>query len=150
MSTNRLRALLCTVLLATAASVITTMPAQAAAPQGSTHLSNASQWLANGSATIVSGSVMTVAGLGAGVIASVETVGDVSVIVLTSAVDGSRASVRLSGQAARQASTLAGASVEVLALASGMVLVTAGQVLAFIPNELGRALLHSSRVDQRG
>lgn len=117
----------------------------APAPQGSTHLSNASQWAADGSAIVLSGALVTVAASGAVVLASVEVVGDASVVVLTSAADGVSASVRLSGQAARQASTAVGASVEVVAQSSGYMLIAAGKVLAFVPNELGRALLYSAR-----
>ncbi|WP_426196736.1 hypothetical protein [Massilia sp. DWR3-1-1] len=115
-----------------------------AGPQGSTHLSNASAWVANGSATVVTGSLMTLAGVGGLVLASVEVAGDASVVVLTGAADGIGASVRLSGQGARNAALVAGASVEVVARASGYLLIASGQVIAFIPNALGRALLHDA------
>jgi len=121
-----------------------------AGPQGSTHLSNASSMLVDGSATIVNGSLVTVAGAGSMVVASVEVVGDAMVVVLTGVADASRATLRLSGQAARQASMVAGASVEVVALSTGYLLVSAGRVLAFVPNEIGKALLHNSRVAERG
>jgi hypothetical protein len=119
-------------------------------PQGSTHLSNASGAVLNGSAVLVGGSLYTFAAGGAMVVASIEVVGDASVVVLKGAADGVSASVRLSGEAAHQASLVAGASVEVVAISTGYILVTAGRVLAFVPNELGRALLHSSRVAERG
>ncbi|MDB5961626.1 MAG: hypothetical protein JWP59_2920 [Massilia sp.] len=118
-------------------------------PQGSTHLSNASNLVADGSATVIGGSLLTVAAAGSVVVASVEVAGDASVLVLRGAADGVTASVRLSGQAARNASNVAGASVEVVALSTGYLLVTAGRVIAFVPNEIGRALLHSSRVAER-
>lgn len=126
------------------------LPASAAGQQGSTHLSNASEALANGSAVVATGSLLTVAAAGSVVVASVEVVGDASVVVLTSAVDGSKATVRLSGQAARGASNAVGASVEMVALSTGYLLVTAGRVLAFVPNEIGKSLLHNSRVADRG
>ena len=119
-------------------------------PQGSTHLSNASGAVLNGSAVLVGGSLYTFAAGGAMVVASIEVVGDASVVVLKGSLDGVSASVRLSGEAAHQASLVAGASVEVVAISTGYILVTAGRVLAFVPNELGRALLHSSRVAERG
>lgn len=127
----------------------TTALAAPAGPQGSTNLSNASRFMVNGSAVVVGGSIATFVGAGAVVVGSIEVVGDASVVVLTSVADGVSASVRLSGQAAHQASLVAGASVEVVAISTGYILVTAGQVIAFVPNEMGRVLLHSSRVAER-
>lgn len=116
--------------------------------QGSAHLSNASSVIANGSAKVVGGALDSVAGAGSLVVASVETVGDGSVIVLKTAGKASAATVALSGRAARDASLVVGASVEMVALSSGYLLVAAGRVLAFIPNEVGKALLHSSRIER--
>jgi len=117
------------------------------APQGSTHLSNASGVLANGSARVMGGALESVAGAGSLVVASVETAGDGSVVVLKAAGKASSATLALSGRAARDASLVVGASVEMVALSTGYLLVTAGRVLAFIPNEAGRVLLHSSRIE---
>jgi hypothetical protein len=44
------------------------------------------------------------------------------------------------------ASLLVGAAVTVTAVSAGWVLSTAGQVIAFVPNELGKALLHNERI----
>ena len=41
---------------------------------------------------------------------------------------------------------VAGAAVSAVAMSTGHALVVSGQVIAFIPNELGKALLHHSRV----
>ncbi len=117
------------------------------APQGSAHLSNASNVIANGSAKVLGGGLESVAGAGSLVVASVETAGDGSVVVLKAAGKASTATVALSGRAARDASLVVGASVEMVALSTGYLLVTAGRVLAFIPNEAGRVLLHSSRIE---
>jgi hypothetical protein len=65
-----------------------------------------------------------------------------TVWVLERASDGARASVRLSGQA----STAVGTGVMVTALASGWLLSAAGQAIAFVPNQLGAALLHNEQV----
>jgi hypothetical protein len=40
----------------------------------------------------------------------------------------------------------AGTTLDVVATASGHMLVLSGKVLAFIPNELGKALLHHAEV----
>ena len=90
------------------------------------------------------GALASVAGAGSLVVASVETAGDGSVVA-ESAGKASSATLALSGRAARDASLVVGASVEMVALSTGYLLVTAGRVLAFMPNEAGRRLLHSSR-----
>ncbi len=120
--------------------------AQAAEQQGSSELSGASELAAEGSALVVVGSLSLLAASGTAVVASVETAGDASVIVLAGASQAAEASVRLSGRAARGASLAVGASVEVVAISSGYLLVAAGKAIAFIPNEIGKALLHHSRV----
>jgi hypothetical protein len=124
--------------------------ARAAEQQGSADLSNASELVAAGSATVVLGSLSAVAASGTVVVASVETAADASVVVLAGASDAAQATVRLSGRAAREASLVAGALVSVVATSTGCLLVVSGKVLAFIPNEIGKALLHHSRVGARG
>ncbi len=62
--------------------------------------------------------------------------------VLERTSDGVRASVRFAGHA----SAAVGAAVQVTAVTTGWVLSAAGAAIAFIPNELGRALLHNERV----
>ncbi len=69
-----------------------------------------------------------------------------TVIVLERASDGARASVALSGRAAAGASVGVGTVVAVSVIGAGVVLSAAGEVLCFIPNELGRALLHNERI----
>ena len=117
--------------------------APAAEPRGSTDLSNAS-------ALVAYGSLSTLAASGTVVVDSIEAAGDASVVVLAGASNVGQAAVRLSGRAAREASLAVGASVNVVAISSGYLLVAAGKVLAFVPNEMGRALLHHSRTSARG
>lgn len=117
-----------------------------AAEDASSGLSNASELVAEGSAMVVYGSLSALAASGQVLVASVETTADASVVVLAGASDASRATVRLSGKAAREASLVAGTSVALLAASTGYVLVAAGKVIAFIPNEVGKALLHHSKV----
>jgi hypothetical protein len=118
--------------------------------QGSTDMSNASGLVADSSATVVYGSLSAVAASGLVVVESVEAAGNASVVVLAGASDAAKATVRLSGRAAREASLVAGTSVNVVATSTGCLLVASGKVLAFIPNEIGKALLHHSRVSARG
>lgn len=80
------------------------------------------------------------------VVKAVEVSARGTVIVLERASDGARASVELSGRAAAGASVGVGTVVAVSVIGAGVVLSAAGEVLCFIPNELGRALLHNEKV----
>ena len=93
--------------------------------------------VAVGSAVVV-GSLATMALAGSAVVASVETVGDVSVVVLRGVSDASDVTLRIAGGV----SVVAGSIVEVVALGTGCALMTAGRMVAFIPNQIGRALVH--------
>ena len=79
-------------------------------------------------------------------VVAVEASAEGVVWVLESASDGSRASVTLGTQAAGTLSVGVGTAVVVSAFSAGWVLSAAGQVLAYIPNEVGRALLYTERV----
>lgn len=117
-----------------------------AAPQsGASELSDASALVGGGSAMLVGGSLSILAGAGLAVVASVTVVGESVVIVLEGASAAASATIRMSGQALRGVSVVAGTAVSVVAIATGTVLITAGKVIAFIPNEMGKALLHQSR-----
>ncbi len=87
---------------------------------------------------LVSGAAFTVV--------AVEAASDATVWVLERASDGARASVTLSAQAAGMVSVVAGTAVVATAFSAGWVLSTAGKALAYIPNEVGRALLYNERV----
>lgn len=83
---------------------------------------------------LVSGAVFTVV--------AVEAASGATVWVLERASDGVRFSLRL----AEGASVAAGSTLVVVAVAAGWVLSAAGEAVCFIPNELGRALLHDQRL----
>ena len=82
------------------------------------------------------------------VVVSVEVVGGVTVWVLERASDGVRVSLRTSGQLAKGVVVSTGATVAVSVIASGTVLSVAGEVIAFIPNEIGKALLYNEQVSK--
>lgn len=115
---------------------------QANGHAGQSELSNAS---ANLSGVVVGGSFLALAATGSVVVASVRTVGDGIEVVLESAADASRATVRLSGKAAAGVSIATGTTLDVVTASTGYVLVMSGKALAFLPNEAGKALLHHSR-----
>jgi hypothetical protein len=79
-------------------------------------------------------------------VVSVEATSTGAVWVLERAADGTRASVRLVGRGLAAASIAAGTVVVCTALSSGWVLSAAGEAIAFVPNEIGRALLYNERI----
>lgn len=104
-----------------------------------------SQASADLSGVAVVGSMLSVAVAGSVVVASVKTVGDGLEVVVESLADGSRATLRLSGNIAGGLSVAVGTAVEVVTASTGHVLVMSGKAIAFIPNEAGKALLHHAR-----
>lgn len=79
-------------------------------------------------------------------VVSVQVLAEGTVWVLQRASDGARVVVRVASASAGMASVAAGAAVTVTAVSAGHVLSAAGQVLAFVPNELGKALLFNEKI----
>jgi hypothetical protein len=79
-------------------------------------------------------------------VVAVEASAEGAVWLLERASDGARMSVTLGAQAAGGLSVAAGTAVLVTAFSAGWVLSAAGQAIAYVPNEIGRALLHNERV----
>jgi riboflavin synthase alpha subunit len=80
------------------------------------------------------------------VVKAVEVTASGTFYLLERASDGAQASVRIAGKVASGVVMGVGTVVAVSAIGTGLLLSTAGEVLAFIPNELGKALLHNERV----
>lgn len=93
-------------------------------------------------AVSIAGPVLLAAGSATFTLVAVETSAAGSVWVLERASDGARASVRF----AAEVSAAVGSAVVVSVVSTGWVISAAGAALAFIPNELGRALLYNERV----
>ena len=79
-------------------------------------------------------------------VVAVEASAEGTVYLLVRASDGARASVRLAGAAAQGSALAVGNVVTVGVIGSGVVLSAAGEMIAFIPNAVGRALLHNERL----
>ena len=71
-----------------------------------------------------------------------------TVYVLERLSDGARCSVEVVGTAASGIGASVGTAVAVSAIGTGVLLSAAGEVLAFVPNALGRALLHNERLSR--
>ena len=80
------------------------------------------------------------------VVVAVEPSADGVSYVLKNMADGASAVVKVSGQAAGALSVGVGTVVQTSAIGAGVILSTAGKVLAFIPNEIGKALMHNERL----
>jgi hypothetical protein len=97
-------------------------------------------------AVSVAAPVMLLSAGAALTVVAVEVSATGTVWVLERTSDGARASVRLGAQAAGGLSIAAGTVVVVTALSTGWVLSTASRAIAFIPNEIGTALLYNEQV----
>ena len=89
-------------------------------------------------ALMVGGAVLTVK--------AVEVSARGTVFVLERASDGAVASVELGAAAVGGSALSVGASVVTTVIASGVILSAAGEVLCFIPNAIGRALLYNEKI----
>ena len=69
-----------------------------------------------------------------------------TVYLLERASDGAQASIELVSKGVAGASMVAGSVVTVSVIGAGVMLSAAGEAIAFIPNALGRALLHNERL----
>lgn len=87
---------------------------------------------------LVAGAALTVV--------SVAAVAQGTLIVLERASDGARVSLIVGSQIGAGLSFAAGTAVVVTSMAAGWLISAAGTVIAFVPNELGRALLYNERV----
>jgi hypothetical protein len=98
------------------------------------------------SGVVVAGSLVPVVVTGSVVVVSAALIGEVLEVVVEGSTTASKATLRLSGTLAKNTSLVAGQSLNVVTTSSGHLLVASGKVLAFIPNEIGQALLHHSSV----
>ena len=118
--------------------------ASAALAQGPSNASAASQASLAASGFVVAGSSELIRGSAQLTVVAVQTVGESVVIVLRGASEAGTVSVRTSETIARAASVAAGTSVRVVAESVGYALYVGAQLIAFVPNEIGRALIHQS------
>ena len=88
---------------------------------------------------VLSGGVMLTA-------VAVEASAQGTVYVFERASDGARLSLNVGSQAAGVISLGVGTAVAVSVIGTGWILSAAGQVIAFVPNEIGKALLYNERV----
>ena len=95
--------------------------------------------------TLIDGSVHFFKDAGQLSVTGVKTVGNVSVITLRGLAGGVEASVQVSSKAIEGSAIGIGVVLQSTVSATGVLLVSAGKALMFVPNEIGKSLLHHSR-----
>jgi hypothetical protein len=80
------------------------------------------------------------------VVKSVEASATGMICVLERVSDGARVSIQIAHRDAAKFSAAVGTTVSVSVMASGILLVKAGEAMVYIPNALGRALSHNERL----
>ena len=130
------------VAMAVAGSLLASITARA---ESSTELSEASLVPV---AISVALPVVLVAGVASVVVTGVEASAQGTVWIVENLADGVKGSICFAGQAVGSVAVAAGTVIVVTAVATGMVLSTAGHVIAFVPNEIGRSLSYNQRVSR--
>jgi hypothetical protein len=131
-------------LCALSAAAITLAPLSAARAHST--LSEASALSLLPVAVSVAAPVMLLAAGVSLTLVAVEASATGTVWVLERASDGARATLRFSGQVVGGVSAGIGTAILITAVSTGWVLSAAGQAIAFIPNQIGAALLHNERL----
>ncbi len=97
-----------------------------------------------GSVTILRGSGQILVGGSQFVVESVHATADGTILILRGVSEAARISLRVVGNSVVAATTFAGTVLTVSATAAGHILHAGGEIIAFVPNSLGHALIHSS------
>ena len=80
------------------------------------------------------------------IIRSVEVSARGTICLLERASDGATSTIEIAGNMAERMMLRTGQAVQVSVVGAGAVLSVAGAAIAFVPSELGRALLHNERL----
>lgn len=117
---------------------------------GSAASLDASKTLSVGVGSIVVGSASLVAARGQAVVESVENTADGVLMVLhgvgAGVSEAGKFSLKITGDVSGAASVAVGQSMEVVAETAGSAIIASGKVIAFIPNALGKSLMHHSEL----
>lgn len=131
-------------------SVLTLAVPAAAQSDASRASTNGSEALSRATGSIVAGTASLIVVGSILVVDAIETAGESVVVVLKGVGQGvseaSTVSVKVAASVVGNASLAIGSSVKVVAEASGHALYLSGKLIAFIPNEIGKSLVHHSPV----
>lgn len=134
----------CTAYSLVVAFVSATSPAHAT--RGPSSVSELSALSTLPVAMSVTSASLVLAGTASLSVIAVEASADGVVWIVERAADGVRGTVRFARDVAGGLSIAAGEMISVVAMGSGWLLCTAGKAIAFVPNEIGSALLYSERI----
>ncbi len=137
-------------LVKTFAAAAIALPLFAVPASAQNNASNASAVSALSGLLVVSGTVFLVDKGSEAVVSGVTKVGESVVVTLrtagTSASEAGASSIQFSGRAARELTLSVGQSIKVVSESTGWALYGSAALIAFIPNEIGKSLIHQSRV----
>jgi len=119
--------------------------AQGGSAAPSQTLSNASAASLIGSGFVVAGASQLIQGSAQLTVTALEAAGESVVVVMRGVSEATTVSVKASATAVGAASVAVGSAVQVVAESAGNSLYVAGKLIAFIPNEISRALIHQSK-----
>ena len=132
-------------LAALACAVLSQSAAAQSVIRGSTGLSQGSEASLAASGFVVAGSALLLQGSAQLVVTAVEAAGNSAVVVMRGVSEGVTVSVKTSAQLVRDASVAAGTAVRVVSESVGYSLYVGARLIAFIPAEAVRALIHQSK-----
>jgi hypothetical protein len=123
--------------------------AQPATAQDASRASaNASADVSMVAGSVVAGSTVLLVGGSILTVYAIERAGQSVVLVLKKGSEVATVSVKASAELSGKASVAVGSSIQVAAEASGYALMASGKLIAFIPNEVGKSLVHHSTVKE--
>lgn len=118
-----------------------------AGPHGGSEASSASANLSSeGMGQIVQGSSKILAAGSQLPIVAIKTVGDFSYITLKTLHGSATTTIRVSRDVAGHVLMSTGQLIQVVATGTGQMLYTSGHMIAYIPNQAGKELLHNEKV----
>lgn len=133
----------------TAATIAAALSLPVARSEAGGALSEASQLSGVGTASVVAGSMLAVVGSVSLVVESIEWTADGARCAFRGSAEVGRVILILPAKAVGGVSLVVGQTVQITTAASGWLVTKAGEVIAFIPNAAGRALLFSEPVGSR-
>lgn len=95
--------------------------------------------------TLIAGTAQFFRDAGQLSVTGVKTAGNVSTITLRGLASGAEASVQVASGAIEGSAIAAGVVLDAAVSVTGTLLISSGKALMFVPNEMGRSLLHHSR-----
>lgn len=117
-----------------------------AAPHGSQGSAASAALSGQGLSQIVGGSSQILQGGSQLTVVSVQTMGEVTLITLQKAGQSASVTLRVASDISGHALFATGQLIRILTTGAGTLLINAGRVVAFLPNEMGKSLIYSSAV----